>query len=187
MKKLLLIMGDLAAGKTTLANKLADRYKIVAFNKDEFKEVIANTYSFKTREESRQISILAVESMINIFTHFAMVEKPLILESNFHQDEIIKINELANKYGYDVLTLLVKADISLLHSRFVNRADNENRHPVHCSEVFKNFDDFKKYIEFQRKELPLGKVINVDATNFNYQEDEKLLSAIDKFIYNNGN
>lgn len=184
MKKLLLIMGDLAAGKTTLANKLADRYKIVAFNKDEFKEVIANTYSFKTREESRQISILAVESMINIFTHFAIVEKPLILESNFHQDEIIKINELANKYGYDVLTLLVKADISLLHSRFVNRADNENRHPVHCSEVFKNFDDFKKYIEFQRKELPLGKVINVDATNFNYQEDETLLTLIDEFVNN---
>ena len=184
MKKLLLIMGDLAAGKTTLANKLADRYKIVAFNKDEFKEVIANTYSFKTREESRQISILAVESMINIFTHFAFVEQPLILESNFHQDEIIQINELANKYGYDVLTLLVKADIELLHSRFVNRADNENRHPVHCSEVFKNFDDFKKYIEFQRKELPLGKVINVDATNFNYQEDETLLTLIDEFVNN---
>ena len=182
MKKLLLIMGDLAAGKTTLANKLADRYKIVAFNKDEFKEVIANTYSFKTREESRQISILAVESMINIFTHFAVVNKPLILESNFHQDEIKKIHDLANSYGYDVLTLLVKADIKLLHSRFVNRADNENRHPVHCSEVFKNFDDFKKYIEFQRSELPIGKVINVDATNFNYQDDEKLLALIDKFM-----
>ena len=82
-----------------------------------------------------------------------------------------------------MLTLLVKADINLLHKRFVNRADNENRHPVHCSEVFKNFDDFKKYIEFQRSELPIGNVINVDATSFDYQNDEKLLASIDSFIY----
>ena len=183
MKKLLLIMGDLAAGKTTFANKLAKRYGIVAFNKDEFKEVISETYSFKTREESRNISILAVQTMINIFTHFCEVEKPLILESNFHQDEINKINDIASKNGYEVLTLLVKADINLLHKRFVNRADNENRHPVHCSEVFKNFDDFKKYIEFQRSELPIGNVINVDATSFDYQNDEKLLASIDSFIY----
>ena len=150
MKKLLLIMGDLAAGKTTLANKLAKRYNIVAFNKDEFKEVIADTFSFSSREESRKISILAVDSMINIFKHFCEVSKPLILESNFHQDEINKIHQIAKENDYEVLTLLVHADINLLHKRFVNRADNENRHPVHCSEVFKDFNDFKKYIEFQR-------------------------------------
>ena len=43
------------------------------------------------QEESRKISILAVDSMINIFKHFCEVSKPLILESNFHQDEINKI------------------------------------------------------------------------------------------------
>ena len=185
MKKLLLIMGDLAAGKTTLANKLAQRYKVVAFNKDEFKEVIYDTYKCETREESRKISILAVDSMINIFKHFAIVEKPLILESNFHQDEIDRIDKIALEYGYDVLTLLVKADINLLHKRFVNRANNENRHPVHCSNVFENFDDFKKYIEFQREELPKGKVLNVLANDFSYQEDEDMLNIIDEFMNNN--
>lgn len=184
MKKLLLIMGDLAAGKTTLANKLANRYKIVAFNKDEFKEVIANNYSFNTRVESRQISILAVESMINIFKHFAMVEKPLILEANFHKDEISKIHELVSVYGYEVLTLLVQADINILHKRFLNRAINENRHPVHLSDIFKEFDDFKNYIETSRNELPLGNVINVDANSFTYQEDASLLAKIDNFMNN---
>ena len=182
MKKLLLIMGDLAAGKTTFANKLAKRYGIVAFNKDEFKEVIANTYTYDTRQESRKISILAVDAMINIFKHFCVVEKPLILESNFHEDEIVKIHQIAKENNYDVLTLLVHADINLLHKRFVNRADNENRHLVHCSEVFKDYNDFKKYIEFQRSELPLGKVFEIDATSFEYQNDEKILSVIDGFI-----
>ena len=69
-----------------------------------------------------------------------------------------------------------------LHKRFVNRADNENRHPVHFSEMFKRFEDFKEYIENSRKEKPLGKVLKIDANSFNYQEDETILKQIDKFI-----
>ena len=40
----------------------------------------------------------------------------------------------------------------------------------------------KKYIEFQRSELPSGNVIKVDATSFDYQNDEKLLTLVDNFI-----
>lgn len=184
MKKLLLIMGDLAAGKTTLAYKLANRYKIVALNKDEIKETIAKTYSFNNKQESRKMSIASVDMMINVFIQFAMVEKPLILEANFHKDEIVRIDAIANKYGYEVLTLLVQADINVLHKRFINRAINENRHPVHLSETLKEFKEFKNYIEISRKELPIGKFIKIDATDLSYQEDNKLLQQIDHYINN---
>lgn len=182
MKKLLLIMGDLAAGKTTFAYKLASRYGIVAFNKDGLKEVIANTYPYDSREKTRKISIVAVDTMIDAFRQFCLVGKPLILESNFHQDEIDRIDKIAKENNYEVLTLLVQADMEILHKRFVNRAENENRHPVHFSEMFKRFEDFKEYIENSRKEKPLGKVLKIDANSFNYQEDETILKQIDRFI-----
>ena len=184
MKKLLLIMGDLAAGKTTFANKLSVRYGVVSFNKDDLKEILANTYSLINAKESKKMSIAAVDIMINNFVYFAKIEKPLILESNFHQDEINRINKLANEYGYDVLTLLVKGDLNVLHKRFVNRSINENRHQVHLCNDFNEFESFKKYIEDSRKELPLGNVIHIDATSLDYQNDEKVLQLIDDFMNN---
>lgn len=182
MKKLLLIMGDLAAGKTTLAYKLSKRYGIVAFNKDGLKEVIANTYPYDTRKKSKDISLVAVDTMIDAFKQFCFVKKPLILEANFHQDEINRIDKIAKENNYDVLTLLVQADMETLHKRFINRAENENRHPVHLSAMFNKFEDFKEYIETSRKEKPLGKVLYIDANSFDYQENIEMLKKIDEFI-----
>ena len=42
MKKLLLIMGDLATGKTTFANILSQRYNAILFFKDSIKEALGD-------------------------------------------------------------------------------------------------------------------------------------------------
>ena len=43
MKKLLLITGDLATGKSTFSDILSKRYDTVAFTKDTIKEVLGDT------------------------------------------------------------------------------------------------------------------------------------------------
>lgn len=184
MKKLVLVMGDLAAGKTTFAKKIANKYKIACYNKDSIKEIASNNLPYNTKEESRKLSILAVEVMIDMFKECCEYEMPLILEANFHQDEIYKLHNIANENGYDVLTLLFQADIDILHKRFVNRAENENRHPVHLSHTLKEFEEFKNYIETSRNEKPIGKVIKINANSFTYQDDETLLKEIENFINN---
>ena len=54
MKKLLLIMGDLATGKSTFANILSKRYDTNVFFKDSIKEVLGDTIGFSNREENKQ-------------------------------------------------------------------------------------------------------------------------------------
>ena len=56
MSKLLLIMGDLATGKSTFANILAGRYGISIFGKDTIKEVLGDTIGFANREENLKLS-----------------------------------------------------------------------------------------------------------------------------------
>ena len=51
MKKLILITGDLATGKSTLAKKLSQNLKILSFTKDVLKEVLSDVIGFSNRQE----------------------------------------------------------------------------------------------------------------------------------------
>ena len=56
MKKLLLITGDLACGKTTFAKLLSKRYDTNLYFKDSLKELLGDTIGFSNREENLKLS-----------------------------------------------------------------------------------------------------------------------------------
>ncbi len=63
MRKLLLITGDLATGKSTFASILSKRYQANVFLKDSIKEVLGDTIGFANREENKKLSDAAMELM----------------------------------------------------------------------------------------------------------------------------
>ena len=67
MKKLLLIMGDLATGKSTFANLLSQRYDTVLFCKDTIKENLADTFGYSNRAENLKLSRGTAELFYLIF------------------------------------------------------------------------------------------------------------------------
>ena len=91
------------------------------------------------------------------------------------------LKELCNELDYDVLSLVFKGNNEILHKIFLNRL-NENRHYVHKSQDFTNIEDFIKTLEELRSVKYIGKVINVDSSNFDYQNDMKLLNEIEHFL-----
>lgn len=182
MSKLLLIMGDLATGKSTFANILSGRYGISIFGKDTIKEVLGDTIGFSNREENLKLSKATMELMMFLFAEFAKLNKPLILESNFHTGELERLHEMAKEYGYEVLTVVLRGDVDILHQRYLNRMKNENRHPVHLSTTLDVYEDFKEYHERTRKEAIVGEWLEISANDFSYQKDEKLLMKIDDFV-----
>ena len=182
MKKLLIITGDLAVGKSTFAKKLSKKYDIAYFYKDVIKEVLADTIGFESKEDSRGFSIVAVKLLSEIFVEFSKHNLPIILESNFHEDEIERLHNLANELSYDVLTLDIYGDSIILFKRFINRRDKENRHPIHLANTMNDYEGFEKYHKKSRSIKLLGNVIKVNANDFSYQEDEKLLKKIEQFL-----
>lgn len=181
MKKLLLIMGDLATGKSTFSRILSKRYNINAFNKDTIKEILGDTIGFANREENLKLSKATMELMIFLYSEFAKLKKPLILESNFHRAELERLQEIAAANNYEVLILVLRGDVEILHKRYLKRMENENRHPVHLSTTLDVFEDFKGYTEWAREEIK-GNVININADVFSYQTDIALLLQIDQFM-----
>ncbi len=181
MPKAIIILGDLACGKSTFSNILSKRYKCLCLNKDTIKEILADEIGFKNREENLKLSKLTYKLMVYTFKMNAISGNNIILEANFHEDELDELYEIISSFNYEVLTLNLTADVDILYKRFLNRAHNENRHPVHISGNLLNYDVFKEYILNNRKLNFQNPLINIDASSFNYQNEDNLKS-IDKFM-----
>lgn len=182
MKKLLIITGDLACGKSTFAKLLSARYNAYMFRKDDVKEILGDTVGFTDRNENRSLSVAAVELMRYNFLTLSPFGADVILEANFRTDELMKLHEAAKANGYAVCTLVLRADNEILFARFRNRIENENRHPVHQSAGLTDIASFTAYIEEQRREYIPGKTISVCADDFSFETDEELISHIDTFM-----
>ena len=93
-----------------------------------------------------------MELMFFIFSEFGKLNKNLILEYNFHTEELERLHKIAFENKYEVLTLVLRGNVEILHKRYLNRMQNENRHPVHLSTTLDVFNDFKDCTEYLRSE-----------------------------------
>ncbi len=182
MKKLLIITGDIAAGKSTFSELLSKRYSIVAFQKDAVKEVLGDSIGFHNRKENKRLSDATIEIMHHIFSKVAVTGNSLILEANFHEAELKKLHAIAHENEYDVLTLVLRGDAEVLYERYLFRMNRENRHPVHLSTSLHIKEDFIRTAEWIRSEKVIGDTLMIEATDFSYQEDPAILNQVDTFM-----
>lgn len=180
MKKLILMGGDLASGKSTFANMLGEELGILVINKDNLKEILGDTIKVTTREENKKLSVISFDLMCYLLKKNQ--KDTIILESNFKPYEMEVLKKLVEEYNYDVLSLVFRGDNIILHERFQKRL-NENRHYVHKSQDFTNIDDFIKTLEELRAVKYIGEVINIDSSDFSYQNDIQIVIKITNFIH----
>lgn len=60
-----------------------------------------------------------MELMFFIFSEFEKLSKDLILESNFHSAELETLHKMVYKNNYEVLTLVFRGDVEILHKRYL--------------------------------------------------------------------
>lgn len=178
MKKLILIGGVLASGKSTYSMILKERYHLTVINKDRLKEILGDNIYVATREENKKLSVICFDLMKYLLE---ANEGTIILECNFKNYELKELKEICIKLNYDVLSLVFDSRNEILHQRFLNRL-NQNRHYVHKSQDFTNINDFIKTLDDLRNVEYFGSIINVNCDDFSYQKDECLFNIIDKFI-----
>ena len=169
MNRLILITGDLASGKSTLATSLSYALNIPCFIKDTIKEKYADMYGFTTREENRALSVKAVNHMISAYEQFAKNGSDVILEANFRSEELNRLKELSEKYTYEVVLFILRSDIEVLYQRFLVRLPD--RHKAHTSmHLDDNIDKFASYVNELRKEDPVFIPHIIDTTKLSEKE-----------------
>ena len=176
MKKLIIITGDLAAGKSTLASALSADLKIPYLTKDSLKEIACDVIGYSNREENRLLSITATNDMIYFFKQCAAVDNDLILEANFRHNELLELEEIVCEYDYQVTLIVLTGDIPLLYQRFLDRLTN--RHIAHRSNhLEESIDKFANYINVIRDEDLVFYPHYIDMTNLD--EDEVTENALE--------
>lgn len=175
MRNLIIITGDLASGKSTLAASLSEELQIPFLTKDSLKEIACDAIDYSSREENRRLSIAAVNSMIYVFEQSAKVGQDMILEANFRSDEVLRIKDICEDYSYSVVVLGLTGDINLLYQRFLDRLPS--RHRAHTSlNLDHSLERFASYIYEIRNENMIYPVNYIDMTNLD--EDEVVEEAL---------
>lgn len=178
MAKLIIFLGDLASGKSTLAHRVGKSLGIPCFCKDRIKEYLADDIGFTNRVENKKLSNASTSLMSYFMDEFGLVKESMIVETNFHATELNNLTVKAQEYGYDVIIFNMTADIKLLHERFMDRINKYGRHFAHTSIDLSKLEDFKKVVLSAREETTLYDAYHIDTTGENW--DSYLVYALEK-------
>ena len=95
-KKIILVAGLPAAGKSTFSRELSKRLSIPCFNKDVIKEVMADGFGKENEElltRNKKGSAATFALMLHIAEQFMQTGNACILESNFQKHYPLSLTE----------------------------------------------------------------------------------------------
>lgn len=176
MKSVLIVIGPLAALKSTLARRISRQLNIPCFNKDDIKEILADQIGYRNREENLKLSFATFHVMVHAMKRIFEVSDFVVLESNFRDFEYQELQEYAKKENVRLVTLYLKADADVLYARFKKRL--ETRHHAHKSVGLPAYEDFLKHV-LDYENRTYGKhLIEVDTTDPDTVDFDRLIEAI---------
>ncbi len=184
-KYIIIVTGELAAGKTSYGKKISEVLKIPFFSKDEIKEILYNSSNNTNLdyEAKRRMGAISYEVFYYIIEKQMKVGLPLIVESNFVKESVSIIKDLLNKYDYKSITIRFEGDLQILHRRFLNREYSDERPMGLVSNgMFDDFENFEK-TAIKSKEFKINdNEILVDTTDFLKVDFDEIIENIQKFM-----
>ena len=186
-KKIIIVEGYLASGKSTFALSLSKAIGAPYLIKDTFKSALCKNIEITNRSESSKFSVVTFDAMMYVVERLMEMGCPVIIEGNFAPSGMKKIDEageikrLIETYEYQSLTYKFKGDTKVLHKRFVEREATAERGQANKLGFEVKYEDFDRWCQ---KLDPLdvgGEVIEVDTTDFNTVEFAKLVNVAKRF------
>ena len=132
-KKIIIIAGYLASGKSTFALRLSKEVNVPYFVKDTLKSAICTSIPITNREDGRRFSAATFDAIAYVAERLMETGYPLIIEGNFVMGGYMKLNEgetirqLIEKYGYKSLTYIFWGDTRVMCDRFNERENLPER------------------------------------------------------------
>lgn len=188
-KKIIIIAGYSAAGKTTFAARLSREAGIPYFSKDMVKIALNRSFPVENREDSKQLSAIAFDAMAFNAERFMEVGLPLIIEANFVMKENHNglregdaLRGLIARYGYQALTYVFLGDMAVLYERFAARDVLPQRGVANKMWGRFSFEDYREFC------LPLGEfniggeIVKIDATDLDAVDFCKYIKIAHTFL-----
>ena len=129
---LILVSGPPAAGKTTLARRLAGECSLPLVSKDGIKELLFDTVGTRDYAWSQGLGRASIALLYDFTERLLAAGVSVIAESNFHcEADSEKIARLGQSHGFRPLQIHCTASADVLEERFERRRHTAERHPGH--------------------------------------------------------
>ena len=175
-KKIIIIEGYLASGKSTFALQLSKSINVPYLIKDTFKMALCKNVAITNRDEKSMFSAVTFDAMMYVVERMFETGSPIIIEGNFVPAGIKKVDEagvikqLIDKYGYTSLTFKFTGDTQILYKRFIEREKTIERGQVNKIGADVPYEIFDKWCHNLDNFNVGGKTVRVDTTDFNKVE-----------------
>ena len=157
------------------------------FVKDTIKECLADGLGLESGIYEKGSS-LTFDLILHIVERFLCLAAPCIIEANFRQHEVVRIETLLEKYGATGLCFAFTGDLDVLYERYKARDKSGQRHWVH--KAAESRDSFKQgHLRDNLTGIATGylwKKILVDTTDFGAVDYEDLYFAAKSFLTSSG-
>ena len=185
IRKLILIAGPPASGKTFYATHLSQMGMVPVFSKDRLKELMYDTLKFQVDnpESVKKYGAVAYKNLFYIAESLMTSGVDFSLESNFTAESVSVLLPMVHKYRYSVLTVLFDASSDVLYQRFTERDKTAERHPGLGPGVYQDLPSFRNLSDNARRfRLEEGAVIKIDSTDFKNVDYSLLDKEVKKFL-----
>lgn len=108
----ILVTGIPAAGKSTMAGRLAERFGLPVISKDRIKELLYDDLGFKSRDEKVKLGIASMNIMYYTAAQLMKNNQPFILENNFEKISKEPLMEILERYAYTAITVTLTGNYS---------------------------------------------------------------------------
>ena len=188
----ILVTGIPAAGKSTMAEFLAEYLGLPVISKDKIRELLYDTIGFSSREEKVMLGLAGMNIMYYMAEQLMKKGQSFILENNFENVSKEGLVAILEKYSYKAITVTLTGDYEKIYQRFLKRNDSPDRHRGHVvndcyPEKMKNnfvasipYESFVNGIVNRGMDrfVANGPHIILDTTDFTRIDKERLLQQI---------
>lgn len=181
---MILVSGLSCTGKSTLAEKISEKFSLPYFSKDMFKELLFDRLGYSDRTWSKKLGGASYGIIYKITENLLKTGQSFILESNF-KPEIDRqiIADLQKKYSFKIVEILCFAEGKVLFERFKKRAESGLRHPGHVDHLC--YPEQEKVLMVGKAEpIGLGEIIEVDTTEIEKVNYREILERVKKLLKN---
>ena len=194
--KIIILTGMPAAGKSTIAAKLSDAFKLPILEKDNLKEGLFDTLGFENYPQKRKLDHAANAVLLRCAEAMIKQQVPTIIDNNFDTASGEQLNKLVTDYDCDCLTIFLGGNTDVFYERYVERDRLHLRHLGHilqehyppregdCLDYTMTREEFAEKFEkrgmgsFQCK----GERIEIDATYPEKEDVDALIEQVRAFM-----